>query len=144
MNDVVVKELNLKWVFAFLPRVFPGPYWIDVRPFANWGEAFTEGNQTGMECEVIDGPNALVISARTALPRPERSARQLAIRSLATRKKRRELRRSGSEIRLPSCACAEIQFLQQCGTCPTCPGHPERKLAANKHYKGGFGARCPT
>ena len=88
MNDVVVKELNLKWVFAFLPRVFPGPYWIDVRPFANWGEAFTEGNQTGMECEVIYGPNTLVISARTVLPRPEQArgaARELAIGSLATR-----------------------------------------------------------
>ena len=34
-------------------------------------------------------------------------------------------------------------FLRKCGNCPTCPNHPERKLVANKHYKGGYGARCP-
>jgi hypothetical protein len=29
-------------------------------------------------------------------------------------------------------------YLKKCGNCPNCPNHPELKLVANKHYKGGY------
>ena len=33
------------------------------------------------------------------------------------------------------------EVVKKCGVCPGC--HVQRRLAANKHYKGGYGARCP-
>ena len=35
----------------------------------------------------------------------------------------------------------EEKLLRKCGVCPGC--HVQRRLAVNKHYKGGHGARCP-
>ena len=35
----------------------------------------------------------------------------------------------------------EEKLIRKCGVCPNC--HVQRRLVQNKHYKGGYGARCP-